>query len=48
MLGIGTDLWFPMPAALTFLAFCLADPNAGSTLASGLDFQLGDIQQLTQ
>ena len=37
-----------MPAALAFLACGLADRNSDSAFAPGLDFQLGDVQQLAQ
>ena len=48
MLGVRADVGFPMPATIALLARGLAYLRGDGALAPGLDFQLGDIQQLPQ
>ena len=43
MLGVRTNIGFPMPAAFAFLSSGLAHQNSDRAFTRGLDFQLGDI-----
>src|SRR6266404_1187798 len=48
MSGMGTDVGFPMPATLAFLARRLIDGHSDTFLAIGFELQLRDVQQFSQ
>src|SRR6516165_8646025 len=48
MTRVRTDIRFPMPAAFAFLTFRFGNRNGNSRIVVGLQFELGNIEELAE